>query len=155
MSFRRLKLLARLSPVERRLLFSAMLLLPLVGLSLRLFGLRRTHDYVCRLAPAGTGFVPDSYAGDEARSVARIVAIAGRRMPYRVTCLRESMVLWWLLLRRGIDAQLIVGVGKPDNVFAAHAWVEYLGQVINDDDGVRSKFVPIDWCRVDQAGRLA
>ena len=155
MLFRRLKLLVALSPSELRLLLSAMFLLPLTGLSLRMFGLRRTHDWMRRLTKSDVGIVPDGYAGDEARSVARMVAIAGRRMPYRVTCLREALVLWWLLSRRGIRAQLILGVGRPDNVFAAHAWVECQGIVLNDDDSVRENFVPVDWNLADRAGRLA
>ena len=46
-------------------------------------------------------------------------------------CLEESLVLWYLLQRTGIDAALRIGVRRHQGNFEAHAWVEYEGTPLN------------------------
>ena len=76
---------------------------------------------------------PDETAHPEsANRIARLVAIAAYHGPYRATCLRQSLALWWLLRRRGIPAELRIGVRKDDGELQAHAWVEHDGQALND-----------------------
>ena len=41
-------------------------------------------------------------------------------------------MLWWLLRRRGIAAELRIGARKEFERFEAHAWVEVDSAVLND-----------------------
>ena len=41
-------------------------------------------------------------------------------------------MIWWLLARRGITAQLRIGVKKSADKFEAHAWVERDGMAVGD-----------------------
>jgi hypothetical protein len=55
----------------------------------------------------------------------------------REDCLRRSFTLAWALRRQGIDAS--VAIGARSDPFAAHAWVEANGAVVNERmDGVAS-----------------
>ena len=122
---------------------------------MRLLGLRRTHGWMRRRVGVQADPDGDSHAIVDVRATARMVALAVRAMPYRVTCLRASLVLWWLLARRGVPSRLVIGVCKPETGFEAHAWVEWGGLVLNDHDRVRERFVPVDWQAADQGGYLA
>ncbi len=130
--------LRRLTGSERWVLVQALLLLPLTGLALRLLGLRRWQAVLGWFTPAG----PGAEAGAEGRTAARLVDAAARHGPYRATCLPRSLALWWLLRRRGVAADLRIGVRKEDGQFQAHAWVESCGLVLNDGADVRERFVP-------------
>lgn len=56
------------------------------------------------------------------------------------------MVLWWLLHRRGVGSNLLIGVrrrpGSPSGsrTLDFHAWVEHDGVVLNDVADVRDRF---------------
>lgn len=53
----------------------------------------------------------------------RFASAAYRLLPIKGTCLRESLVLYALLRRRGAAPRLCVGVRKDGVELAAHAWV--------------------------------
>lgn len=133
----------RLSRAERWKFFQAGLALPLVSLGLRFFGFKRCHAFLGRGAPAGYSS-PPPVAEDEmwwrARRLALVVRRAVRRNPFPSTCLHRSLVLWWLLRREGLPAELRIGVRKPGGQFEAHAWVEYQGRPLNDRPQVREEF---------------
>lgn len=44
--------------------------------------------------------------------------------PWRPSCLRQALVLAWLLSGHGIAATLRIGVKKDDGQLQAHAWLE-------------------------------
>jgi len=119
--------LRELRPAERRLLAFSLLALPLVAASVRLVGLRRTRNGLFRACAVG---VPRSFGVSRPDTVARLVRVAARRGLVRVSCLPESLLLWWLLVRRGIEARLRVGVARPADGFRAHAWVELDGHAL-------------------------
>jgi Transglutaminase-like superfamily len=75
-----------------------------------------------------------------ARAVARLEDSAGRHLPFNASCLEKSLVLCWLLERRGIDAELRIGARKERGAFEAHAWVELGGEVLNDASGEHRHF---------------
>ena len=53
-------------------------------------------------------------------------------------CLGRSLLLWFLLRRRGMDAELVVGTASPlDDGWMAHAWVELDSEPVNDAADVR------------------
>jgi hypothetical protein len=126
---RRLEQWLGLAPWERLLLLRVLVLLPAIGAALRLLGFNRTRALLEGTAPAQNACLAGGPTGPAARTqpIARVVAIAARRGPYRATCLRESLALWWLLRRRGIPAELRIGVRKEGVALLAHAWVEQGG----------------------------
>ena len=77
------------------------------------------------------------------RRAAQMVAVACRRHPIRSSCLPRTLVLWSFLRRRGIDADVRIGVrcGNEDE-FQAHAWLEWNGEVLNDAAEVGSQYLP-------------
>jgi transglutaminase superfamily protein len=54
----------------------------------------------------------------------RFAASAYTLLPVRATCLRESLVLYAMLRRRGVVPRLCLGVRKDAGQLAAHAWIE-------------------------------
>jgi hypothetical protein len=139
-----------LAPGERRLLLRLAVLLPLIGAALRLLGYNRSRALLERLSQPSERPIPvdpTAAAAETAQRLARLVSIAANHGPYRATCLRQSLALWWLLRRRGIPAELRIGVRKEQGEFQAHAWVEHLGQTLNDGKGVAAIYSAFD--RVD------
>ncbi len=61
----------------------------------------------------------------------------------RLDCLRRSLTIFVLVRCRGVPATLRIGVKRFP--FAAHAWVECLGEVVDDsaDDWRHEAYVPI------------
>jgi hypothetical protein len=124
----RLTKLACLNADEWRILLAAAWLLPATALSLRVFGYRRTRAWMERHVSPNKSEPTDAAA--EAARVTRLVSVAAHHGAYRANCLRQALVAWWLLGRRGIGADLVIGVRKDAHGFAAHAWVEFNGEVI-------------------------
>jgi len=52
----------------------------------------------------------------------------------RASCLEESLTLWWLLAKQGIESDLRIGVRKAEGSFEAHAWVERNGDALNEPE---------------------
>ena len=135
----------RLSWGERWLLIETLVLLPLLGLGMRLLGLRRLCATLAWLVPApGTAAASEPACLSQAHAVDNVVQRAAWHSPLGSTCLTRSLVLWWLLRRRGIAGEVCLGVSKEAEQFQAHAWVEYQGTVLNDDDQVRQRFAALD-----------
>jgi transglutaminase superfamily protein len=134
-----------LSPPDWGLLVQAWLLLLTVDLALRLLPFSRVR----RLAlPARRGSQP-APSPDQAALVARLhrlVKMASRNHLYPMRCLRQSLVLQWLLGRRGISADLRLGVrkapGGPDGL-DAHAWLECDGLPIGERAEVTARYIPL------------
>lgn len=80
----------------------------------------------------------------KAQATARMVEVAARHNPFRLLCLPRSLALWWLLRRQGIGADLRIGVTPNERGLEAHAWVEYKGVALNDQDDVHERFAPFD-----------
>jgi hypothetical protein len=138
---RELVKLRALSGAERRLLVVSLAFVPFVAAGLALFGFGRMRAAMARWPRAGAAAFPTADAASaRAASVAKIVAIAAGRGPVRTTCLRRSLLLWWLLRNDGIETVIRVGVNRDGGTFHAHAWVEYQGRPLNDADDVALRF---------------
>lgn len=125
-----------LSAAQRRALLQAWLLLPIFWLGLRAMGLARLQ---ARLAgKAGVEQFPLSLP--EAKAIGEAVNIAARHTPFRVTCLSRSLVLDWLLRRRGVASDLRIGVRLVGGALDAHAWVEFEGMPVNDRTDIAQTF---------------
>jgi hypothetical protein len=73
-------------------------------------------------------------------NLTRLTAGAARRLFFHSTCLERSIALWWLLKRRGFDAEIHIGARKDGERFEAHAWVEHAGTVLSDAAGEFHRF---------------
>lgn len=60
----------------------------------------------------------------------------------RAYCLQRSTVATWLLRRRGVSAELVIGY-RPVPI-DSHAWVEVDGQVVNDRPQYQKFFLVLD-----------
>jgi len=110
-----------------RLLYAALLMLPVTGVLLRTVGYNRTVKLLSQFR--GRSFCSDPVMEMIlAQRVTRMVSVASRHGLYRPGCLRQSLVLWWMLGRRGLSAEIRFGVPKvSSDKFVGHAWVEYQG----------------------------
>lgn len=134
----RLRQFLALPALERRTLGAALIGLPLCGLGLRLRGLGMAET----LSTPHPGREPPSGALlDQARQIARGIAIAARHGPYRASCLERSLLLCRMLRRRGMPCALRIGAESVRGDLLAHAWVECNGVVLDDDPAVARRFV--------------
>jgi hypothetical protein len=115
-----------LPATERRLALGLACLLPLVDVSLRLFGFQRTWRWLARWAPLAGG-THDSEQLDQAQRLAALARSVGAGSPWATSCLRQALSVWLLLRRRGLDPELKIGVVRREPPFQAHAWVELDG----------------------------
>ncbi len=74
----------------------------------------------------------------EVERAAYHVAVAAAFFPGRAVCLEQSLALYLLLRRRGVTAELRLGVQAYP--FYAHAWVELDGEPVNEDRETVDRF---------------
>jgi hypothetical protein len=99
-----------------------------IKLSLKLRGYGRTIRWI----QGAVQDVPADASADAevVRAAEHSVAMAGALYPGRALCLEQSLTLYYMLRRQGVAVNYCQGV-QP-HPFAAHAWVEYRGEPIND-----------------------
>lgn len=100
--------------------------LALMDILPRLVGLRRTFALLHGMQATPT----NAAALQVVDATVRGVCTAAAFYPRRALCLEQSLALTWLLRRRGVRAELRVGV-QP-RPFYAHAWVEVDGRALNE-----------------------
>jgi len=115
-------------------------------LGLRLAGFRRWKSALGWLIPSANAVAPLQGASEKesAQIIARMEAAAARNLFFSTNCLEQSLVLWWLLRRLGIAAELRIGARKELDRFEAHAWVEVDSAALNDANAEHRHFVPFD-----------
>jgi hypothetical protein len=147
-----------LSPDERWLLAQALVLLPLTFAGVYTLGVSRWQRVLARvmLRRGDSGFdahlpgksstvLSDSQAtAQRARLIARLVKTAAQHGLYHATCLPQSLVLWTLLSRNGVDSQIRFGARKEEGQLQAHAWVECFGIALNEEGDVHQRFPPLE-----------
>jgi len=135
-----------LDALERWVAFKAAAALVATHVGLRLAGFRRWKGVLMRLMPdlPEISAQTNSALPDSGRAIIRMEAAAARHLFFRTSCLEQSLVLWWMLRRQGIHADLRIGANKQAGRFEAHAWVEFCGAVVNDPYGEHRNFVPFD-----------
>ncbi len=132
---RKLRIFLALGSRERRAFLRAWTGLCLAKLGLAVMGLPRALRLMARPAKPDRG-VCDS------RLEVKWNAIAARYVPGGASCLVRSVALLGVLRRRGIAAELRIGVGAASPALEAHAWVEVGGVPINDSDDVTTRYRP-------------
>ena len=108
---------------------------------------REKGDLVDASSAASQNARPERKADAERIAVAvRRAATYGLVTP---TCLVRSLAICRLLRSSGIPGgQIRVGVALRNGTFVAHAWVEYAGTVIGDDDDVARRYTTLDELKV-------
>jgi hypothetical protein len=103
--------------------------LPLTWLGLRVLGFRKMLE----IAHAGTCTTlhPDPEILASAQRKAELTRITANYCLHEGSCLSQSLALCWVLRGKGMDAQIRIGVNKNLSDFSAHAWVELLGQSLD------------------------
>jgi Transglutaminase-like superfamily len=84
--------------------------------------------------------------------VRRVVLGVSRASAYGVftpTCLVRSLAICRRLEEEGIPGgEVKVGVARRNGKFTAHAWVEYAGEVVGDDEGTVERYASFDDLKV-------
>jgi hypothetical protein len=93
---------------------------------------RRPFEWV--LSHASRGRRDGGHAADvDAAMFHRAISDAYRILPIEPTCLKQALIFCRVRRRRGLPAELRIGVQKEGGLFAAHAWVEDgYGTVLTD-----------------------
>lgn len=129
-----------MSPADKWTLLTSAAWMPLFSLGLHALGLSRFHAWVKRTRLPGNA----SMTQQEIKTFAHWVNVAARRSPFRAACLTRSLLLEWLLRRRGVPGQLRIGVRLDGAALDAHAWVEVEGVPVNDKPDIAQHFAPFD-----------
>jgi hypothetical protein len=124
----KLRRFTALPPAQKRVFLCAALLLPLARLAISRVGLASSISWIEARKPASRLKPPIS----EMRAMSRLINLAANHTPSGGSCLARSVLLKWLLLRRGVECQLHIGVRMAGKRLEAHAWIEYEGEPIND-----------------------
>ncbi len=128
-----------LSGGDRRAALVMALLVPLLHISVRVFDYQRTRRWLANHIPPGVPRTPHTDSLDRwVTATTRVQAYS----PLPGNCLSRSLALWWMVRRAGVDATLQLGVSLAGR-FAAHAWVEANGQVLNDTQDVTTRYAPM------------
>lgn len=96
-----------------------------------------------RQLECASGFFADIGGADDAALAQRIGEFVRLRplYPRAASCLFDSLALGRFLLHAGIRTELVFGVrGGP---FAAHAWLQKEGRIVNDDAEYCAGFTPM------------
>lgn len=134
MSRTRLQGWRALPPAERRLLVRLLVGLPLVALSLRVLDYRRTRSLVERLSRHPAPRPATAQELRDADRLAQLAATAGHRGLLQATCLRQALLVYGMLRRRGLQPELKLGVRRDGEAFLAHAWVQLAGHRLAQSD---------------------
>ena len=117
-----------LSGAEWLLLLKVFALLPVVRLGVKLLPLKTLLSvFRGKQSRNGQETGEDLIGPDR---LAYLVEVASRHHVLKPTCLEKSLVLYGILRRRRVEADLRIGTTKKDGRFQAHAWVEHRGQVL-------------------------
>lgn len=142
-----LKSLRRFSALERHaqtLFLRALVMLPLVGLSLKFRGFEATRSGLRKMVSGIRKRATSDPLNQQIALSARMVNAADRHGLVHPSCLVKSLTLWWLLGRQGIASELRVGVRKEGGNFEAHAWVEREGIALNEPEEHHHHYAAFD-----------
>lgn len=143
---------------EHGLILQAWFLLLGVDWGLRVFPFRRVQNWT--LGDQGKVFAHSQNAElsvqsesdlRSARQLGAQVSRAARNHVYPMSCLRRSLVLQGLLARRGIAAELRIGVRRDGERLQAHAWVEVAGVPIEEPEEIAAAYPPLN--EVDEVAK--
>jgi hypothetical protein len=133
-----------LSPLERNLFIRAWFMLSWYRLQL----LTASRDRIARRTRRAMAVDTGECDMAMVALARRQMAVLNRAAAYHVVnanCLVRAFTGIALLAKYGIHASLRIGVARaPGAELRAHAWLELGGHVISEDDGVRTRFAPMN-----------
>jgi hypothetical protein len=142
-----LKSLRRFSALERpaqTLFLRAAVMLPVVGLSLKLRGFEATRSALQKRVSHAAPQTDSDFLSKQIALTAHMVNAADRHGFVHPSCLVKSLTLWWLLGWQGITSQLRVGIRKEGGNLEAHAWVEREGIALNEPEERHHHYAAFD-----------
>jgi Transglutaminase-like superfamily len=117
--------LRRITASDYRTAIDTLVLAVCVEFALRVMPFSRLLVRLTRASSDTAAAAHDaSAAARQYQRLRRFVAVAYEILPFPATCLRQSLVLYGLLERRGVPSRFCVGVTGNGPAFAAHAWIE-------------------------------
>jgi hypothetical protein len=125
-----------------RLLQSLFLLLE-VDARLRMVGFARLQEALRPPKAAAGMTVPPEAQLCEARGMVAAIRRAARLLP-RARCLHRALALLLWLRRRGVAANLRIGVRSTGAALEGHAWVEWHDTVVDEDPSISDRFGPLE-----------
>ncbi len=140
-------------PPSPRRVIGILLSLALIRIELHLLGLHRLYTRLtCRTRALQEASEPDSGSNpgsgtepEHARAAAaEIRRITDGYAPRRVNCLVEAIAVTRSLHRRGLAAELKLGVRTITGRLQSHAWVEYAGEPLTDEAGINRMYTPFE-----------
>ena len=140
----RLRRFSALECPAQELLLRAVVLPPLVALSLRWRGFRATQAALQRFLSKANPGPAAALLSKAAAVTAHMVNAADRHGLVHPSCLAKSLTLWWLLGRQGIPSHLRIGIRKEKEKFEAHAWVEREGTALNEPEEHHHHYAAFD-----------
>ena len=140
----RLRRFRALERPAQGLFLRAIVLLPIVAVSLRWRGFRATQAMLKRFLSNRSAGQDSAEITKRAALTAHMVSVADRSGLVHPSCLAKSLTLWWLLMRQGIAADLRIGIRKENEKMAAHAWVERNGAALNEPEEHHRHYAAFD-----------
>jgi hypothetical protein len=104
-------------------------MLHVVHLALERLGYARTRRLLEATSPSPD---PHRRCHQRALQVGVTVNLSARRGSWDKSCLRRSLVAWWVLRWLRVPTELTVGISLTGDRPLAHAWLEHHGQPVND-----------------------
>lgn len=132
-----------------------MVALPLAKFLLCLRGLSGALQQLCivRKGTVNPGLPAGMSPVDYAQRCAALTGIAARHGLFPGNCLPQALVLQDLLHRRGLAAELRIGVLPGSNPLQAHAWVELEGVPLGANPPAGYHIIEkFDWRRLQNTG---
>lgn len=136
--------LARLDAAQVGVALRAVVGLPLLHLVLHVRGIAAVRRLATlRLRRPMTAVVGDPHA-EATRLAWPLVRVATHLRLDRRGCVARSVLLWRLLVTRGIPATVRIGGVMTPTGFDAHAWVEVDDRPVGDAADVIDRYPPFD-----------
>jgi hypothetical protein len=140
----RLRRFRALGRPAQKIFLRAVVLLPLVALSLRWRGFQSTQTSLQLLLSDAPREHDHVFVNKDAAMTAQMVNAADRHGLVHPSCLAKSLTLWWLLERQGISSRLRIGIRKGKEKLEAHAWVERDGAALNEPEERHHHYAAFD-----------
>lgn len=119
----------------------------IVHIIIQLFGLKTTIN-ILHLFTQGFSYSYYLKERTDIKKMKRIIHPSFKKIRKSkyifANCLSTSIFLHLLLKIQGLDTELMIGVQKND-IFKAHAWIEYKSFPLNDNSRIRKKFSTFEY----------
>jgi Transglutaminase-like superfamily len=140
----------RMNPGDRRIACEMAATVVATRVALRVMGYQRWQALLRGILGGAGEHQSGVHAADRdlspqefALRVRGVASAALRRLPISASCLERSLALEWLLRRRGVAAEMRLGVRQAAGGIEAHAWVEFEDLVLDDVAGKHASFTPL------------